>query len=153
MAPELLEPQQLGHTESNPSKESDVYSFAMTAYQVFSPCLGAPVIVSLTNVSPREQVLSGTVPYGIQSEAITAFNIVSGSRPPRPDDPTAKRWLTDPIWDVIRYCWDQNPQSRLPTDSLCQAFVSPVPKQERDTLVVGDGGGELDFGDPFVNAF
>ena len=36
MAPELLNPKQFGLTYSNPSKESDVYSFAMTAYEVFS---------------------------------------------------------------------------------------------------------------------
>ena len=36
MAPELLNPKQFGLTHSNPSKESDVYSFAMTAYEVFS---------------------------------------------------------------------------------------------------------------------
>lgn len=39
MAPELLFPQQFGYTDSNPSKESDVYAFAMTAYQVFPPFL------------------------------------------------------------------------------------------------------------------
>ena len=41
MAPELLNPKQFGLTHSNPSKESDVYSFAMTAYKVFSPHLVA----------------------------------------------------------------------------------------------------------------
>ena len=34
MAPELLDPGLFGFKHSNPSKESDVYSFAMTAYQV-----------------------------------------------------------------------------------------------------------------------
>ena len=37
MAPELLNPSQFGLTNSNPSKESDVYSLAMTAYEVSSP--------------------------------------------------------------------------------------------------------------------
>ena len=35
MAPELLEPQEFDLTHSNPSKESDVFSFAMTGYEVF----------------------------------------------------------------------------------------------------------------------
>ena len=35
MAPELLDPGLFGFTHSSPSKESDVYSFAMAAYQVF----------------------------------------------------------------------------------------------------------------------
>lgn len=34
MAPELLDPPQFGSKHSNPSRESDVYSFAMTAYEV-----------------------------------------------------------------------------------------------------------------------
>ena len=44
MAPELLHPTQFGLTYSNPSKESDVYSFAMTAYEVFPSHLVARVI-------------------------------------------------------------------------------------------------------------
>ena len=36
MAPELLDPPQFGLADTNPSKESDVYSFAMTAYEVRS---------------------------------------------------------------------------------------------------------------------
>ena len=38
MAPELLNPSQFNLVNSNPTKESDVFSFAMTAYEVF-PCL------------------------------------------------------------------------------------------------------------------
>ena len=44
MAPELLSPEQFGFTHSNPSKESDVYSFAMTVYEVFSSHLAAHTI-------------------------------------------------------------------------------------------------------------
>ena len=43
MAPELLNPQDFGLTHSNPSKESDIYSFGMTTYEVFFPCLMARV--------------------------------------------------------------------------------------------------------------
>jgi len=38
MAPELLNPSQFSLTNSNPSKESDVFSFAMTTYEVSSRC-------------------------------------------------------------------------------------------------------------------
>jgi len=34
MAPELLNPTQFNLPNSNPSKESDVYSLVMTAYEV-----------------------------------------------------------------------------------------------------------------------
>jgi len=36
MAPELLNPTQFSLSDTNPSKESDVYSLAMTAYEVRS---------------------------------------------------------------------------------------------------------------------
>jgi len=36
MAPELLNPSQFSLVNSNPSKESDIYSLAMTAYEVGS---------------------------------------------------------------------------------------------------------------------
>lgn len=37
MAPEILNPRQFGLDNGKPSKESDVYSLAMTAYEVRSP--------------------------------------------------------------------------------------------------------------------
>ena len=43
MAPELLDPELFGLKHSNPSKESDVHSFAMTAYEVFFPHLVARI--------------------------------------------------------------------------------------------------------------
>lgn len=36
MPPELLDPVQYGLEQSNPSKESDVYSLAMTAFEVLA---------------------------------------------------------------------------------------------------------------------
>lgn len=44
MAPELLDPSRFGLSNGNPKKESDVYSFVMTGYEVLSPCttLGHP---------------------------------------------------------------------------------------------------------------
>ena len=43
MAPELLNPPQFGLTHSDPSKDSDVYSFAMTVYEVFPSHLVARI--------------------------------------------------------------------------------------------------------------
>ena len=37
MAPELLNPSQFHLKNSNPTKESDIYSLALTVYEVFSP--------------------------------------------------------------------------------------------------------------------
>lgn len=82
------------------------------------------------------------MPYGVRSESVTAYNVVSGRRPSRPDNPTADRWLTNPIWDAITRCWDQDPQLRLPTSLLCRAFFRPELEQEWGTLVAWGGEGE-----------
>ena len=133
MAPELLNPLQFGFTHSNPSGESDIFSFAMTAYEVFPSSL---MTASLTNTS-HDQVLSEILPYGNGTgpESVTAFSITSGKRPPRPNSPTAVHWLPDPIWDVIERCWDQAPWSRLSVDLLRQAFVESEQAQEESTPV------------------
>ena len=50
MAPELLNPPQFDLTHSDPSKDSDVYSFAMTAYEVHSS-YHTPWFTLLTNAT------------------------------------------------------------------------------------------------------
>jgi len=142
LAPELLDPLYFGFEHSNPSKESDVYSFAVTAYEVFYSYLVAR-IVDKRFLPPHKQVLSGDVLlYGMRPESVTAFNVVSGNRPPRPNNPTADHWLSDPTWEIIRCCWDQNPQSRLPADLLHRTFVGP--ELEKYSLVIEGDEGELD---------
>jgi len=112
MAPELLYPRQFGLKNSNPSKESDIYSFSMTAYKV----------------------LSGDTPYdGVRLDSVAAINIVSGNRPPRPTNPTADRWLSDPVWDVIRRGWHQEPRFRLSAESLHRGFAEPQLEHEEET--------------------
>ncbi|KAF9644383.1 kinase-like protein [Thelephora ganbajun] len=89
MAPELLNLSQFNLSNSNPSKESDVFSFATTTYEVFS---------------------SHTIlPYGNAREGIIIFNIVTGERPPRP---TNARWLRDQIWNMIVTCWSEKRDQR-----------------------------------------
>ena len=57
MAPELLDPPQFGLRHSNPSKESDIYSFAMTAYEVFFSYLVARVTIE--RLTPLKGSLGG----------------------------------------------------------------------------------------------
>jgi len=49
MAPELLNPSQYSLPNSNPSKESDVYSLAMTAYEVRPSCI-AQIMTDVTSL-------------------------------------------------------------------------------------------------------
>ena len=100
--------------------------------------------MSLTNPSSRGQVTSGVLPYGAEPESVTAFNIVSGDRPPRPKSPIANRWLPDPIWEAVQHCWAQLPYSRLSIDLLHQAFVKSEPEQEVNVPVTEDREGKHD---------
>ena len=73
----------------------------------------------------------------MQPESVIAFNIVSGNRPLRPNNPTADHWLPDPVWDTIGRCWDQALQSRLPVDSLYRAFiVSLIDTMDEESVIV-----------------
>ncbi|KAF9645420.1 kinase-like protein [Thelephora ganbajun] len=87
MAPELLNPPQFSLSNSNPSKESDVYSLAMTTYETLTEIL----------------------PYGNARDGIIIFHVVTGDRPPRP---TNARWLRDQIWDMITTCWSEKRDQR-----------------------------------------
>jgi len=81
------------------------------------------------------------VPYGTQKESFTAFSIVSGNRPPRPSTITANRWVSDPIWKIIRWCWNQTPQSRLSAEVLHRGFAG-LDVELEGTPVTMDGEGE-----------
>ena len=48
IAPELLDPKQFNLDHHNPSKESDVFSLALTAYEVLSSYL----VVCVTHIRP-----------------------------------------------------------------------------------------------------
>ena len=75
-------------------------------------------------------------------ETVIALRIVSGGRPPRPDNPTANRWLLDPTWVVLQNCWAQIPQSRSSIDSLRRTLVRPEWEQEKNIPVTGNGEGK-----------
>jgi len=107
MAPELLEPATATLMRSDPPRESDVYSLAMTAYEV----------------------LSDEPPFGSFRGSVIVYRIVLGERPLRPNNQTTKRWLSDSIWEAIQCCWDVNAQSRLPIDSLRRVLIES--KQEK----------------------
>ena len=72
-------------------------------------------------------------------ESVTAFNITRGDRPPRPNGPAAKRWLPDPIWDVVQRCWVQLPRSRLAVDLLRQAFDESGWERKGKTPIAENG--------------
>ena len=136
MAPEPFSRKGSGPSVSNPSEKSDIYSLAITAFEViaFQPHDSCHSQISVSHY----QVLSEVLPYGPGRETLMVFNIVSGKGLSRPDHPAANMWLPDPIWDALQHCWGPNPDSRWPIKSLRRAFA----KQTGNTLVTENNQGE-----------
>lgn len=89
MAPEQINPRRVGMTSSAAVKESDVYSFAMTAYEV----------------------LTGNMPYaGITGDGPLAIAISGDVRPLRPSNDV----MAEIIWGMVESCWHLEPNLRPP---------------------------------------
>ncbi|GJE85576.1 kinase-like domain-containing protein [Phanerochaete sordida] len=92
-------------------KRSDIYSFAMTMYEVFA---GAPPFTGIEDNCVQRSVCDHAV------------------RPQRPPDPrTAARGLDDSMWAVVTRCWDQNPAARLLATQLLGELDVRTAKQGR----------------------
>jgi len=80
----------------------DIYSFAMTAYEI----------------------LTGNKPYtGINNAGQLTTTITSDLRPHRPGDAVATKWLLDPIWNIMESCWTPKPKSRPSIDAVHKVFL------------------------------
>ncbi|KAF9789361.1 kinase-like domain-containing protein [Thelephora terrestris] len=115
MAPELLHPSQFNLKNSNPTKESDIYSLAVTSYEV----------------------LAGVLPYGNNRDGIIIFHVVSGDRPPRPEN---TQWLRDQIWDMITKCWSEQRETRWDirtvVHQLSVSSIQEVAEAQRDVQMI-----------------
>jgi len=80
LAPELIE-----GTISSPTMAADTYSYAMAILEL----------------------LTMKHPYAHRKrDASVIHDIVILKRtPPRPQDPSAKKWLTDGLWMLMQECW------------------------------------------------
>ena len=102
----------------NPTKESDIYSFAMIVIEV--QCGLFCVWLPLT-VSTRAQVLSGDVPFSdLKTNWMVLVAVLEGKRPPRPAHPSC----THDFWTLIQRCWDQVPQLRPDISRVLQTLSS-----------------------------
>ncbi|KAF9643026.1 kinase-like protein [Thelephora ganbajun] len=81
----------------NPSKESDIFSFAMIMIEVFT----------------------GAIPFNGRSAFVAVSAIMGGERPPRPAHPT----LTDNLWTLMQRCWDHNPRLRPEISEVLQILL------------------------------
>lgn len=103
-----------------PSKESDVYAFAMIMAEVrYGPSTMHQTLIYHHFVSI--QVFTNQVPFGNTSDPPDVLTIIAGERPPRPTHPSC----TDNLWSLMKRCWDQSPHSR-PDASEASQILDPL---------------------------
>jgi len=89
MAPELLLPDKFHLKKGVPSPEADIYALGMTVYQV----------------------LTGKWPFFPRREAEVVHAVVSGERPPKPEN-AEEIGITEVLWDLLRACWREDRTTR-----------------------------------------
>ena len=99
MSPELLVPSNFGFTESISTPEADIYAFGLVIYQVCEQDHGH---LPFTHVV---QVLTGKTPFRGTRTGDIAFKVVSGVRPPKPEDAPVIGF-SDTLWSFVQHCWD-----------------------------------------------
>ena len=120
MAPEQMNPSLFNRTDSNASKETDVHSFAMTAYEVRSPPSPIEQLIALH----QHQVLTGIQPYVDKRRPGLIIRFISQrSRPPRPSQEIVGPWLPDSVWEMIESCWIVYPWARLRVEEVHQTLL------------------------------
>ncbi|KAI0728846.1 kinase-like domain-containing protein [Fomitopsis betulina] len=98
-APEILDPEKFGLSSAVPSREGDVYAFAMVMWEVFTGKVPFP------DARPNGKVVR---------------IITSGTRPDYPVE-AVSLGLSDGVWSVMKECWAADPTMR-PT--ISQAIAS-----------------------------
>jgi len=111
MAPEILNVEGLNTTR--PSKESDVYAFAMVVVEVFT-C---------------------RPPFPELGHAAVLIRVVGGERPPRPEE-ACRLGLSDSVWEMVEKCWEQEPLPRPKISEVLKFFKEAATAHAQQCSVV-----------------
>ena len=109
-APELIETDNFSAT-----MESDTYSFAML------------IVECITEDVPFSNIT--------RDAAVIHARINKKQRPPRPDGPEERKYVSDGLWELMNRCWSLKPDLRPTMDhvhSFFKGFVEPRSSAERN---------------------
>jgi len=104
MSPELLDPDQFGFENSQPTKESDFYAFGMVILEV----------------------LSGQAPFPRCNGSVVLRKVIGGERPGKPQGAEGA-WFTDDLWEVLERCWSPQPKNRPTVDATLECLKRGSP--------------------------
>ncbi|OCH88060.1 kinase-like protein [Obba rivulosa] len=111
-APERIDPKRIGVEKPMLSFQSDVYSFAMVTWEVFT----------------------GRIPFhDIRSDIQVVSSIMRGVRPHRPRQAT---WfgLVDEVWDIMEDSWHDDPDKRPQSHRILARLKDVVDWLDRSVL-------------------
>ncbi|EJU01935.1 kinase-like protein [Dacryopinax primogenitus] len=101
------------------TKASDMYSLAMTIYEM----------------------MSDTIPFKTQPALMIANVVIEGGRPEHPGPAAVARGLVDPLWSFVEQAWNQRPELRPPIQALLNLLESPVLQAQAPAAQQGERSG------------
>ncbi|OCH92666.1 kinase-like protein, partial [Obba rivulosa] len=103
MAPELMDPESIGLGKATLSLQSDIYSFGMTMWEIFS----------------------GDIPFSdCRQDATVILRVCKGERPKRLLGTTTSAELPNGIWELIQRCWQPDPEKRPEVADILECVES-----------------------------
>ena len=115
MSPELLDPEQFGATDDQPTKSSDCYALGMVTYEVRPDMIF--LVLGVSRLTTR-QVLSGNSPFwNIKNEGRLIRAIMEDYRPKKPDE-AESLGFTNELWKTVQQCWLADASTRPDVRSI-----------------------------------
>ncbi|KAJ7656697.1 kinase-like domain-containing protein [Mycena rosella] len=104
MAPELIQPELYGHSDSEfkPTFQSDIYAFGCVCVELYT---GEPPFSAVKT----DTALIGRVPQG-----------------ERPDRPTGQSSMSDTLWQYVNTYWAHQPESRPNAQTVVEHFTGLI---------------------------